>query len=102
MALGNLKVTLTLAADQFVSGIKTVQKEFDGLGKTLSSPVTAAVGAGMVAAGTAIAGGLLKATQSAANYGDAMFELSQKTGISGAALGGYKLLADQSGTSIEG
>ncbi len=102
MALGNLKVTLSLVADQFISGIKTAEKEFQGLGKTLSSPVTAAVGAGMVAAGTAIAGGLLKATRSAADYGDAMFDLSQKTGISGASLAGYKLLADQSGSSIEG
>lgn len=106
MALGNLKVTLTLAADQFVAGIKTVQQEFEGLGKTIMSPSfqqgVAAVGAGMVAAGTALGGSLLAATRSAANYGDAMFDLSQKTGISAATLGSYKLLADQSGTSIEG
>src|SRR5688572_27957731 len=104
MALGNLKVTLTLAADQFVSGIRTVEREVSGLEKTLSSPqaTAAALGKGMLAAGTAIGGALLGAAHAAADYGDAMFDLSQKTGISASTLGSFKLLADQSGTSIQG
>jgi TP901 family phage tail tape measure protein len=111
MALGNLKVTLELVADQFVSGVRTAQKEIDGLGRSLQDPAVKDgmqnIGKGLVAAGTAIsvaglaiAAGLTKAAAMAANYGDEMLAMSRKTGISGQSLAGYKLLAEQSGTSL--
>jgi hypothetical protein len=81
------------------------KRELEGLGRVVQSSEfqagAATIGASFVAMGTALGGALLFSAKNAANYGNALLDASQKTGISTETLAGYKLLADQSGTSLE-
>ena len=52
--------------------------------------------------GGAIVASLGAAVIKTANFGDAINDMSQRTGVSTELLSGYKLAADNSGTSIEG
>jgi TP901 family phage tail tape measure protein len=103
MALGNLLVSIRASADEWSADIKQIERETNQLTKAFkplqeaaqkTGEVFAAAGAGILAA----LGGMAKA---AADYGDALRDTSIRTGVATETLAGYKLAAEQSGTSFE-
>src|ERR1043166_1065425 len=91
--MANVVEILVRAKDEFSAVLSRADKSFKDL---------AIAGSAVSGAGLAISGTLLALTKAAANYGDSLNDLSKKTGASAAALAGCKLLADRSGSSIEG
>lgn len=96
---GEIMETTQVAGGSAVSG-------FEKLGSTLSGlagPATIAA-AGLASIGTAAAAGiaqLFQLSKEAADFGSAIFDASQKTGLGAEALSALKFAADQSGSSFE-
>src|SRR3972149_5154895 len=86
-----LKIKITANSQQFLSSIKGVNSSLDGLIANFSKFNLSTVG---VVAGLAALGGSLAAiVKSTANYGDELFNTSQKIGISVEALSGLQYAA---------
>ncbi len=99
----DLAIALKLQSDSFTNGMRAAQKDAKELEKVLKPVVTGLkdVGVAASAMGLAIVGPLAAATRAAANYGDAIRDMSIRTGVATQQLAGYKLAAEQSGTSVE-
>ncbi len=86
-----LKIKITANSQQFLSSIKGVNASLDGLIANFSKFNLSTVG--VVAGLGALGGSLAKIVQSTANYGDELFNTSQKIGISVEALSGLQYAA---------
>ena len=86
-----LKIKITANSQQFLSSIKGVNASLDGLIANFSKFNLSTVGA--VAALGALGGSLAKIITSTADYGDELFNTSQKIGISVEALSGLQYAA---------
>ncbi len=84
--------------------VKAVEKDLTGLNAKAAQTGAQWIGFGksLATVGVAVAGAFTAMTIKAANYGEALFDLSQKTGVSAAVLSSFKLAAEQSGSSLEG
>lgn len=100
----DLAVKLGLQAEGFNKGIKDAQREAKEFEKTIKPSLTLAkeLGTGMTVAGGAVVAGMLAATKSAVDYGDALNDARQRTGIAVETLARYGFAAEQSGSSVAG
>lgn len=116
MALGDsAAILLRVKADtgDAIRGLKGVQAETKGLGTSVGSmassfaasinPLTLAGAAitGIAAAALATTKQLFDLSKAAADYGSAIFDASQKTGLGAESLSALKFSAEQAGTSFE-
>jgi hypothetical protein len=116
MALGDTSLLFRIKGDatDAVRALNQTQREANDLtGATsklsgglasLAGPA-ALVGAGIAAVGAAaVAGGvaLFNLSKSAAEYGSAIFDATQKTGLGAETMSALKVAAEQSGSSFEG
>ena len=100
MSAGSVKagsgyLELFLKSDSLMRGLKTVEAKLQSF-----STATAAIGAGFVASGAAIATPLLMMARNAADTGDAIRDMSLRTGVSTEALSQLGYAAEQSGTDM--
>ena len=86
-----LKIKITANSQQFLSSIKGVNSSLDGLIANFSKFNLSTVG--VVAGLAALGGSLATIVKSTANYGDELFNTSQKIGISVEALSGLQYAA---------
>lgn len=93
---GRAHVTLMLNDSKFVKGLNAASKHLKSFGTGF-----AAVGAGITAAGAGILGPLLKMTDMFIDTSSALYDMSQRTGLSVARISELAHAAEQSGTSIE-
>lgn len=102
--ISSLFVELKLQADTFNNGIRAAQKEIKEFEKNVKPTLTVVkdLGIGMAAAGGAIVAGMLGATKSAVDYGDALNDARQRTGASVETLAKLGFAAEQSGSSFAG
>lgn len=83
--------------DTYTAGLKAASANLKSFGAGMAT-----VGAAIAGAGVAITAPLLGALQHFADVGGALDDMSQRTGISAAALAELGHAADMSGTNIEG
>lgn len=101
--LSPLAAEVSLNLNKWTAGIKQIDRDSRAITASLR-PITdigKQVGSAFAAAGLLVGGALLGMSKKAADFGDALFDMSQKTGISATQLAAYKLVAEQSGTSLE-
>jgi hypothetical protein len=101
---GSIVGKLLLDKTGWNASIKSVDKDKKSL-----NGMAASIGSGFVqvakmatVAGIAAAGALAVIVKKTADAGDAVWDMSQRTGIATETLSGLKLAAEKSGTSIEG
>jgi len=101
---GSIVGKLLLDKTGWNASIKSVDKDKKSL-----NGMAASIGSGFVqiakmatVAGIAAAGALVMIVKKTAEAGDAVWDMSQRTGIATETLSGLKLAAEKSGTSIEG
>ena len=87
--------------NQSVEGVKADEKTLTGSAKNIDAAFTT-MGTRMAIAGAAITAAILGTVQATARYGDGIDELSQKIGINADTLQSLRLIAEKSGTSLEG
>jgi len=92
---GAAYVELYLSDSRLVRGLQSAEKRLKAFGEGLRS-----VGTRMVAIGAAIAAPLLGGAKAFADMGSALFDMSQRTGISVEALSELGFAAEQSGTDL--
>ena len=99
--LSRLYVVIGARTDGFVKGMENAQKQLNKFNKTWGRSMRT-VGMGMMAlGGSIVAAGVLSA-KTFAEMGDALEEMSQRTGWGIEALSEIKYAAELSGTSLEG
>lgn len=93
-----------------IRDVERAENDLDGTNKSLTdsfasiTSVASIAGAGILAVGAAAvtaARGIFSLTMEAAEYGSAIFDASQKTGLSAEALTSMDVAAKQSGTSLD-
>lgn len=84
-----------------VETVKADQQSMAGFAQRHSEEIKK-LGTAFVVAGGAITAALGAAVIKTANFGDEINDMSQRTGIATEILSGYKLAADNSGTSLDG
>jgi len=102
---GSIFTKLVLDKSGWNSAMAETKTQADGMAKgPLAGLGTAFGGVGTMAAGAglAIVGAMAAAVKQTADYGDKLWELHLKTGVSVETLSGLKLAAEESGTSIDG
>jgi len=87
--------------NQSVDGVKGDEKKLTESAKNIDASFTQ-LGTRMALAGAAITAAILGTVQATATYGDKIDELSQKVGINAETLQSLRLIAEKSGTSLEG
>lgn len=93
---GRAFLVLDIDRQKFDKNLAGVQRKMRNTGRAIAQ-----IGAGIGAAGAAITGPLLVATQRFAKLGDQLNKISARTGLSVEALSELKFAAEQSGSSIE-
>lgn len=102
--ISDLFIRLTADTKQVSAAFAGVQREARAMDKVLK-PITKTVediGKPLAAAGAVITGTLLALTKVAANYGDALDETAEKTGLTVQQLARLKYAGEQMDTSFEG
>src|SRR5690349_23376926 len=94
---GRASVELLLKNSAFLKGLRASSDKLKSFGKA-----TAAIGAGVTAAGTAIVGPLLAAANHFAEVGSNLNDMSARTGVSAQALSELGHAADMTGGTMEG
>lgn len=102
--LSPIAAQITLDLNKWTAGVRQFQRDGKAIQASLKpvAELTKNVGAVFAAVGSAVGGSLLLMAKKAADYGDAMLDASQKTGISTKQLSALRLVAQQSGSSFEG
>ncbi|MFA5430518.1 MAG: phage tail tape measure protein [Candidatus Omnitrophota bacterium] len=101
---GSVIAKMDLALEGWKKSVETVKKDQQSLaGFALRHKQEIQdLGKAFTIAGGAIVASLGAAVKVTADYGDKINDLSQRTGVATEILSGYKLAADNSGTSIDG
>jgi TP901 family phage tail tape measure protein len=99
-----LEVELRLAADSFSNGIRAAQRDAKDLEKELRplKETTFAIASTMAAVGGTVIGAMGAMAVKTADFGDALNDARQRTGISAETLSKLAYAAELSGTSIDG
>ncbi len=102
--IGALFVEYRATADKYLADLKQMAKDSKEFERTLKPIVDHAknLGIGFSVAGAAINAALLGAAKVAANFGDALDETAEKTGVTVENLGRLKYAAEQNDSSFEG
>jgi hypothetical protein len=101
---GSIVAKLLLDKTGWNQSIKSVRKDMTDAEKT-AYKIGAGIGqvarslVGLAVAGAGAIGAMVKMT---ANAGEAIYDMSQRTGIAAETLSGFKLAADKSGASLQG
>lgn len=101
---GSIVGKIILDKSGWDSSVAKVEKDTGGLVGKFNSIGGALrdVSKGIATIGGAVFGTMVALIDKTADYGDQLNDLSQQTGISTETLGSYKLVADTTGTSLEG
>jgi len=102
-SIGDFFVQYRATADKFLADLNKMSqdaKQFDRTIAPLRERATD-IGKAFTAVGGAVTGAFILMAKQAANYGDAIRDASIRTGVSTQALSGFKLAAEQTGTSFE-
>src|SRR5262245_23734497 len=109
-SIGSFTVDFKATIDGLLAPVKQAQSAVSELnthvdkvreGLETFAVTTAAVGASLVAAATAVAGPMLAMVKSVADLGDSLNDMAQRTGVSVEQLSVLKFAAEQSGATIE-
>ncbi len=103
-SIGTLFVEYRATADKYLADLKQMAKDSKEFERTLKPLVDHAknLGIGFSIAGAAINTALIGAAKVAANFGDALDETAEKTGVTVENLGRLKYAAEQNDSSFEG
>lgn len=96
-SIGTIWVKIGAKIDGLEKAMSDVEKATVKIGKNLQK-----VGKDMTVAGGAVTAALGLMIKKTADFGDALWDMKQQTGISTEVLSSFKLAADKSGTSLEG
>jgi hypothetical protein len=96
-SLGESVLVLKTEFNNFVAGINTAKAEADKLDARLSATqdLAQSIGTAFAAAGAAIVGSMLAMTKSAADYGEQIKNVAQKTGVSAENFAKWSFAAEQ-------
>lgn len=95
--IGTIWIKVGARIDGLEKAMNDVEKATVKIGKRLKD-----IGKDMTLAGGAVTAALGLMVKKTADFGDALWDMKQRTGISTEVLSSFKLAADKSGTSIEG
>lgn len=101
--IGSILARMALDKKGFDAGLEESKKQVQGFGEYVKNneEKIKKLGKQMTVAGGLIVGALGAAVKSTANYGDQLSKTSQRTGVATERLAAYKLMADESDTSLE-
>ena len=101
MAIPGTSIAITAQTAQFVGEIRKATQSLDGL-KTRANALSGSLRGAFGALGVGVsAAGLALFVKSTIDGADALFDLSKKLSVSVKDLASFKLIAEQSGTSLE-
>lgn len=100
--IGKVSVKLTAETAQFISEFDRATAKARASMSQIGSAVSGLSGAFAALGAAASIGGFAQMVKSSIDFADHLNDVSQRTGISVERLAGLKIVADQSGTSLEG